>query len=284
MATIDYITASLPYSEDYFLKMPHDPSFNLATQTYPPKRYETAWYLASGALVAVPSKKNARQRILFQMSGDACQMSRALEVEDTKLLHWLMVESRAKFSRLDVAFDTVDPTAWPERLLWEWRWKQVKTHIREEPRSWQKEGGGVTYYFGAETSPRQLRVYDKAAELELLAGLITRIELQNRDDLAQHLVGQVIKLNNLDWVAARAVKDFVDFPQVKWYQETLKSGGLTLDKLGRKKSDFQKWWREDIEKTFQNHYRDNENGDRMFLRQSLERMREIMKKYDENGH
>lgn len=280
VATIDYITASLPFEIGDTMNFPKHDIFKIAMTGVKVPRYESGFMLACGALVAVPSEKNARQKTLFQMTGDACAMMRALEVEDTKMLQYLMVECKAKFARLDVAFDTVDPSSWAQRLLWEWRWKQVKTRIKAEPRFYQKEGGGETYYFGAEDSPRQLRVYDKAEELKLLAGIITRVELQSRDALAQQLAHNITSNNNLDWVAAKTIKDFIDFPQVRWYQELLQSGGVKVDKLGRKQTDFQKWWRNDIEDVFRNHYRDDKNGDRMFLRQSLQRMMDTIKKYD----
>lgn len=283
MATIDYITVSVPFEVGEVWEFPKHEAFEIAMQTRATSRYEYTYITKVGMMISIPSEKNRRQKCLIEMTGDACSMSRALELQDTKLLQWLMLEAKGKFSRLDIAFDTSDPTSWAQRLLWEWRWKQAKTRITEEPRFYQKENGGETYYFGSASSNRELRVYDKAAEMNLLAGIITRVELQSRKDSAQHLVGQVLEMNNLDWVAARTIKDFIDFPEVRWYQELLKSGGLKLEKLGRKKTDFQKWWKEDIEKVFRNHYRDNRDGDRMFLKQSLDRMKDIIRRYDEKG-
>lgn len=280
MAQIDYITVSLPFEIGDVMNFPKHEAFKIAMSGVRVPRYESGFMLAGGALVAVPSVKNARQKTLFQMTGDACDMTRALGVEDTKLLHWLLVECRGKFARLDVALDTTDPASWAQRLLWEWRWKQVKTRIQEEPRFYQKENGGETYYFGSSESERQLRVYDKAAELGLLSGIITRVELQYRDGQAQHLAQQINSNNNLDWISAKSIKDLIDFPQVRWYQDLLKSGGVVLEKLGRKETDFQKWWKDDIEQVFQNRYRDNKSGDRLFLKQSMDRMKEIIKKYD----
>lgn len=269
MSKIDYITASIPYDVWDLEKLPLHEAFAAAGQGQKVKRYDFSYYLANGALIAVPSKANARQKVLFQMTGESLAMNRTLGVEDTKLLHWLMVEQRAKFSRLDVAFDTVDPTSWPERLLWEWRWKQCKTRIRDEPRTWKKEGGGETIYFGSETSLRQLRTYDKAADLQLLAGIITRVELQNRDDMAQHLAGLIVRNNELDWTTAAACKELIDFPNVKWYQEMMESGGVKNEVLGRKKTDWQTWFHEEIMSLMVNKYLEDQNGARLFLRREI---------------
>lgn len=282
MAHIDWITATIPYGEFDILDLPNIKAFATAKATYPPPRYETAFYTEGGALIASPSLKNARQKVLFQMTGDSCEMFRELGVPDTKLLYWLMREKKARFPRFDVAFDTDSLFAVPDHLLWAWQDKRVKTRISAPPRTVSEDEHGVTHYFGAASSDRQLRTYDKAAELGLLSEALTRVELQNRGDMAQHLVGEIVRNNELDWTSAAAVKGLIDFPECEWFQKLMQSGGVKLTPLGRKETDWKKYIRDIIEPSYLRHWRDDENGDRLFTETSLKRMQEKMKELRED--
>lgn len=281
MAHIDWITATIPYHWFDLEKLPLNKAFSIATSAYPPKRYQTAWYLENGALLAIPSHANARQKVLFQMTGDSLEMNRALEIDDLKLLRWLFAEAKARFPRLDVAFDTKDSYSNPDHLLWAYEGGIAKTRIKAPVRSVRNSEGGVTHYFGAADSDRIMRVYDKAKELQLLSEVLTRVELQNRNAQAQHLVSQMVNNNELDWTAAAAVKGLIDFPTVAWFQNLMKSGGVKLEPLGRKQTDWQRYIQKIIEPSFINHYREDDNGDRMFIRQSLQRIQEKIKSIDD---
>lgn len=280
MAHIDWITASLPYHTFNLEELPLHPAMVIATTAYPPPRYERAVYLKNGALIAIPSEKNARQKVLYQMTGDSLEMNRELGVTDTKLLYWLFIEHKARFPRLDVAFDTRDSFSDPDHLLWAWDGGLAKTRIKSPVRSIREGERGITHYFGGLESNRILRTYNKGAELQLLNEVLTRVELQNRKEMAQHLVAEIIRNNELDWSAAAAVKGLIDFPTVKWFQDLMKSGGVQLEPLGRKRTDWQKYIREIIEPSFIRHYREDENGDRLFIKQSLKRISDKIKDID----
>lgn len=277
MAHIDWITSSIPYAQNFLDSLPLHPSMVIAQATYPPPRYEKAYYMKSGALIAIPSEKNARQKILFQMTGDALEMNRTLGVTDLKLLYWLFIEHRAKFPRFDVAFDTRDSFSDPDHLLWAHQDKLSRTRIKAPVRSVREGERGITHYFGALDSPRMLRTYNKAAELKQLWEVITRVELQNRGNLAQHLVSQCVNNNDLDWTAAAAVKQLIDFPTVKWFQELMASGGVILEPLGRKTTDWQKYMKDIIFPSFINHWRDDNNGDRLFVEMQLKELQDKIK-------
>lgn len=265
MSNIDYITSSIPYEIAILANLPDHEAFTPVARIKNIPRYETTWLLRNGAMLSIPAQAMARQKILYQASGEAMQETRDLGVADTKILHWLVREKQAKFARLDVAFDTSHPDSCPEALYFEYENKRSVTHVRKPPRI-LLEGGASTIYFGSTENNRMLRCYDKAAELKLFGQVLTRVELQTRNAMAQQLAWQVTENNELDWTAASHIKDFINFPELQWYQDLLLSGGIEPIQAGRKVTDWQKYIKNIIIPGIIKHYHDNDIDDRHFIR------------------
>lgn len=281
MAHVDYITASLPYDIAIMAHLPDHEAFTAVTQVKPVPRYEKTWLMRNGALLSIPTEAMARQKILYQAGGEALQETRDLGIEDTKLLYWLVREKEARFPRLDVAFDTDHSDSCPESLYFEWENKRAVTHVRKDPRI-LLEGGASTIYFGSTENNRMLRCYDKAAELKLLGQVLTRVELQARNAMAQQLAWQIVENNEIDLTAAAHIKDFIDFPALAWFAALLKAGGVKVAKTGRKKTDWQKYIKNTIIPGIIQHYHDNDIDDRHFIRKTVKELSRHIEKLEKH--
>lgn len=277
MAHIDWITASIPY-HDYPLTLlpPHD-AMQAVTTIAPVPRYETTWILANGATLSRPRRTNKRQKLLFQITGDGLEMNRSLGLDDIGLNRWLVTEVQASYARLDIAYDTDNPLAYPETLYTAWELKQVITHIRTPPKV-TMQSPGFTIYFGSDNGERKLRCYDKAAELGLLSEALTRVELQARDSMAKHLAWNIYHNNELNWTGAKFIKDFIHFPDLKWWCDLLNSGGVEIPPLGRKETDWLAYMKRTIIPSIEQHWIQNDNGERDFIDKMLVQLQEDFRK------
>jgi len=245
MAHIDWLTLSLPYRSDFYHALPEHPAFRIEDEHFKIPRYEQAYTLACGAIFAIPAEDNQRQKILFDASGIPMYEARKIGASDPYMLEQLIYKG-AKFTRIDVAFDTDDETATPLQTKWSWDKKECKTHLRTEPKVIESPKGD-TVYFGDETSERRLRVYDKAKQMDILNQALVRVELQSRNKMANVLARDIVQ-HGVAPASAAHIKKVIDFPFIKWWQKLIDDGGTQAGQIPRKsESDVMHWLRTQVE-------------------------------------
>lgn len=100
---------------------------------------------------------------------------------------------------------------------------------------------GRTVYFGSEKSYKLLRVYDKAAELKRLADFVlTRIELQVSKAPADRLA-QVMRRHGVRETGKTAIREFIDFPDLGWYQDAVSGPHVDMQLTPVRQADFMTW-------------------------------------------
>lgn len=186
-----------------------------------------------------------------------------------------VVDNGMNTTRIDFAVDIMGADIHPRYYFRQWRKKRAKTRT-----TWVKEeilnGGdkGYTVYFGAPTSDRRLRIYDKAAQLKLLEQAWLRVELQTRKPLANPLVS-AMHTQGIVTTGTQAIKNFVDFPEDELYTQAISDTGATIDSVPAKLPRWQGWLEEQVLPSIEAHAKDP--NDLEFLQEWVLKVRQIIK-------
>lgn len=168
-----------------------------------------------------------------EMSGQGCREFETGAHSWLDLLALIELE-KGKITRLDLAIDTVDGSLSLQEVTkclikGNVRSRFAKTRLMESaditPNGLQNKS--ETRYFGSGSSRVQFRIYDKAAQL-LLDTSWLRFELQLRDDRATLAAGEILRRNDLGFVAAGIINQYLAF--------------INSDDSNRSRCSLQDWW------------------------------------------
>lgn len=178
------------------------------------------------------------QHIGVVMSGDDLRGMIAILYPQSELIKWV-VEHARKIARLDLAIDVFDPRADPSDILQLWKQGDLVTPARtvRDSTSYTRPDTGkivkaATIYIGSVDSDRQMRVYNKAAQLGIL-GPWTRIELQCRDDVAMIMARQCLT-TGVGYTTQAAVRAFADVRGLGWWYDATRGPQIEFRTVGRK--------------------------------------------------
>lgn len=165
------------------------------------------------------------------------------KVTDQQFLQKMMLSSQT-VSRLD--FCTNIEAGHPRETRKQFKQGKAKTRVKTCLRNDETgKRNGYTMYFGAHGSDKMLRVYDKIAQLRLDGGVWTRIELQLRNEPAQKMA-EIMRGEDLKAAGKTAIRDFVDFPELPWYQLAVQSDNIEMNLTPRKETNFMRWLNEQV--------------------------------------
>lgn len=173
------------------------------------------------------------------LSGDEMAMVRQWHHMDDDTLLRRLARNAQSITRLDFAINVTAGD--PAQCIEAFETHRCKTRVRS-CLSMKKHGKakGYTAYFGSKNSEKMVRVYDKAAELKLLHQVLTRIELQVRKAPALTLAKTMIK-HGVKVTGKSAMRDFVDFPELDWYQQAVGDSEVEMNLTPSHESSFEKW-------------------------------------------
>jgi hypothetical protein len=188
---------------------------------------------------------NRTQCIGVVMTGADLGAVLAIPYPHDALIRWCVAKAH-KIARLDFALDVFDPASDPLDLLHEWKRGELATPARyvQELTSYAGNPGGdvqraSTVYIGARQSDRQLRVYNKAAQLQL-GGHWTRIELQLRDSRAWQMARAMV-LHGIARAGQQAIRDYINAPRLTWWQRATSGDTAYIEPVGKKQTATEKW-------------------------------------------
>ena len=196
-----------------------------------------------------------RQGVHFQYPGSALAALGASGIPPTAVLHKCLVAG-GKVTRLDLAIDLIDERCSISSIARSVRRKDYKGRELKD-RHIKSTDGGETLYLGADTSEKQIRIYNKAAESGLDM-LWTRLEIELRDDAAKTIArafhsGSMGTLHDACWSVACKMIDLTSNPHYnKFGRHTDDVGVPKIEKV----TDTEKWIIEQVapalEKFFRN--------------------------------
>jgi len=168
-----------------------------------------------------------------EMSGQGC---REYETSSHSWLDLIAIVEldKGKLTRLDIAIDTVDDSLRLGQINYALRSGNIRTQFTKtrttESADITAEGlknKSRTRYFGSGTSRVMFRIYDKAAQLGLESKWL-RFELQLRDDRATVAAGEILRRNDLGFVAAGIINQYIAF--------------IKNDDSNKSRCTLQDWW------------------------------------------
>lgn len=185
------------------------------------------------------------QHIGVVMTGDDLRGLIGVAYPQRDLLQWVVKNCRT-ITRMDLAIDIKGTALDPSNLILAYRGGWLKTiaqNVKEMTSHTKTDTGtltGKSVYFGSRMSDRQLRVYDKGAQLGISEGEWIRIELQLRHDRAYN----VARLCITDGIAATtqaAIRAYVMCDGCSWFHQAVTGPAVEFDPIGRKDTNTEKW-------------------------------------------
>ncbi|MGB4599741.1 MAG: replication initiation factor domain-containing protein [Trichlorobacter sp.] len=168
------------------------------------------------------------------MSGQGCRLYESTGHKNWRDLFALVRVMRGSFTRLDIAFDTVDSSLQIGKIQEALRNGQVKSIFSKgrEIRSFAlgsdgQSDRGNSIYLGSPTSRVQFRIYDKAAEQQV-DGSWVRLELQLRKERADLAVDAIISSDEVGLVGTGIINKYLSF--------------INLDDSNRSRCSLLSWW------------------------------------------
>lgn len=181
------------------------------------------------------------QRIMIDIPGGACAKYREAGITDYDMLDFIR-GSGARLTRVDVALDWYGKGS-PLDMRDAHRRGQVKTAIRDTSevvnRSQAGAIKGATVYFGAATSDRRIRIYDKRAQMGTEYDWL-RVEATLKSEAAMSCLNAIAG-RSLDNAGRAIIRSIADTHAVDWWVKAMTGPTIELEPLGRKETDTDKW-------------------------------------------
>jgi len=185
-----------------------------------------------------------------------------------------LYRQNAKFTRLDIALDIKNGEFSISKLVEQYEAGNAKTLARKGFVIKNIGETGQTLYIGKRGSRKLLRVYDKAAQLELNGDWV-RIELELRKDAANKAVKSL--LIDCQWTNTipKLIKGFVDFPESRDWQIVTGKNAIKITAPTETESQTRKWLLETCAPSIARLFIE---GDRNILNDVLNRSSDLIRK------
>lgn len=189
------------------------------------RQYERGYLLYCGGYLLL--SQDEKQGSLLELGGKALASLRNEGESDIEtLLQGAVSDLGRKTTRIDYCWNIPGKDITPRQTLVEWGKKRRTTLQRTKPTIYAEyddekrdiSDGGMSIYYGSKDSDNRVIVYDKAAEMGVLAQALTRVELRVRHEYASLLVQDMLKHQPLP-AAQQKLKSTLDFPKLKWWQK-----------------------------------------------------------------
>jgi DNA relaxase NicK len=182
--------------------------------------YNQAYGLDKFVIAAMFNESRPDMKTSIQLSGIGLQMIRDAGWTDLQIVRKYC--DLGKITRIDVAIDLDNPEISP-RDLWQSYELGTFKSITKNVTNVDQRGtdAGYTMYIGSWKSDRQIRVYDKSAQLKDLAAFVTRIELVGRSKRAD-AIARASTLAGVVPVAKREIISMVPSSGVAWFDDVIR--------------------------------------------------------------
>lgn len=202
--------------------------------------YNVGWSDDAGATVQWHDKRDD-MRVQIQYTGQVLTRYWERGYPTMDVIRWYFERKDTRLSRIDLAIDVHDAALDIKSLYEQIRSGIADTHGRKERLQLSGESG-VTLYIGAPTSDKQLRIYDKGAERDVLEDW-KRAELQVRGDAAAALGKRLahIREHQLSEVARSLIGGMVSFDSEIWAEMVRTDTAIRICLSQKQKGDLVDW-------------------------------------------
>ena len=238
---IDWLTYTVPTDMGLEYTFPHHKSLSLTGEVLRNiTGYNRRFALTHGSVSFHTERPQQKKCVQFQ--GRDLRNLRLAGLDITDLLVYAL-ECKATITRLDFAVDYYGPSS-PLELNTAWENGLVKTNTKRHWFGYSCEQGkeglmkAYTMYLGSRKSPKQLRCYDKAAQLEVL-GPWTRIELVTKTGYGTRLA-QAMVSQGIGCAGKQAIRKYVQC-DLAWFNEAVNGPSVYIEPGHRKDTDTRGW-------------------------------------------
>lgn len=185
------------------------------------------------------------QHIGVVMTGDDLRGLIGVAYPQRDLLEWVVTHCKT-ITRMDVAIDITGEALDPSTLTLAWKGGWLKTiaqNVKEMTSHTRTDSGmltGKTVYFGSRMSDRQLRVYDKGAQMGISEQRWIRIELQLRHERALN-IARLCLTDGIGATTQAAIRAYVHCPGCSWWEKATSGPTMEFDPIGRKDTNTEAW-------------------------------------------
>lgn len=237
---LDNVTASFEQCDLDSWQRPNDPLIDDVEEIDAIRPYSKSWRLGCGAIFSW--SLDPRQGSRIDLGGLALQALRNhdLSWSGDGVLFWLANHPQLKrLTRVDYCVNVHGGKHHPTNTYWHFqRGKYIGTAKAPEIDDRRLTSGGYTVYYGTPQSDKRVRIYDKAAEQDLLLEAWTRVEAQIRKPYADKFAADILE-HGLSISGRSWIRSIADFPALGWYQQAL-AGDTITPRNAREKQD--KFW------------------------------------------
>lgn len=240
---IDWLTYTVP--RDVPLEealLPHDALYITGEVLPNIKGYNVRLALTHGSISY--HTEYPEHKLCIQFTGSDLWNLRKNGVNLNEMLKYGRQVLNANVTRLDYAVDWHADNS-PLDLFRAWRDGQLRTEARHCTLDWgcEKSKGELqdayTVYFGKNKSKRRLRIYDKAAQLNV-PGPWVRSELIMRDGFGNQVADAMIR-EGIAEAGNQAIRDFIEC-DIDWFNQAIRGPSVYIQTPPPKEHDTDQWF------------------------------------------
>ena len=248
--SLDFLTYTVPYGIGYEKAFPaHEALFPTGEVRSNISGYDHRLVLTHGSVSWHP--RFPQHKICARFTGRDLWALRQAGLTPLDLLTFLL-EHGGTITRMDFAVDYRGPSS-PRDLRRASQEGRLKTPAKKGAQ-WEsfdlgdgERTGNGTIYIGSNKSGRQLRCYDKAAQLNE-PGPCTRIELVTREPYGNKLAKAMVK-SDLAEAGKQAIRDYVTC-DIDWFNQAVNGPSVYIETAPRQAHDTKGWLLGDVLKSF----------------------------------
>jgi len=250
-SVVDWLTLSWRNDKDLSEILPDNDQFKIEQELSGNKIYNSVYKLVCGGILGVSN--SIEQGIRLDLSG---QPLAALRASGFGMMDQIRLAVNARrVTRIDYALDIKDEHKryCPEAVLVAYKRGKIKTRMTPNRMILNlKSNGGRSVYWGGETSDNQIRIYDKAREMNLLYQAWCRVEMQTRGRSADALVYDM-SVEGINRAAKAKLRKIFKSNDDFWLADIVKDNDIKLTKIARKQTSFESWIEKTIGPAFEKH-------------------------------
>lgn len=184
--------------------------------------------------------------VLYQSTGQQCDAMTRAGYDPAEWIEHLQ-KVNAHFTRIDFAVDLFDCGGRPKDIYTAWANRKLGTPSRKvtimQQRNEKRNTTGETVYIGSRTSSKLCRIYDKAAEQGKAGDDWIRVEIEVKSPVADAFAKSTTQIG-LTRTGLSYIRSLVKYTEVDWF-EAIFTGDypvVPIQKIGRKETDFDRWF------------------------------------------
>jgi DNA relaxase NicK len=225
-------------------------------RTHQIRFYPLRFELSPAGILAIGDSD--RQGVMLDFRGSDCAKLRRNGVEPYDIMLHVM-QNGCNTTRVDYAIDIFEDID-PDDCHAAYHAGLAHCRAKKLPSRYHTQGApDYTCYYGAKKSDKFLRIYNKAAEMDLLNEAWVRVEIQTRSNKSQALAFDMEEYG-MEFAGDSHIKDFADFPSVPWWNAALSATTDELTQVPRRTENWQNWLEKQVKPAIERRAREDKES------------------------